>query len=272
VRRPPAGRPGRAGVGSGERLQKVLARTGLGSRRQAEALIAEGRVRVNGEVATLGLRVDPCVDRVEVDGRPLGVAPGLVHYALHKPAGVVSTAWDPEGRPCVVELVPREPRVFPVGRLDWATEGLLFLTNDGALAHLLTHPSFGVEKEYLAFVRGRPTPGALRRLRDGVELDDGPTAPARVSLLGPSLLRLVVHEGRNRLVRRMCEAVGFPVERLVRTRVGPIRLEGLPPGSFRRLEPDEVVALSLAARPRPAPRAGAGRGDGGHPARRGPAR
>jgi 23S rRNA pseudouridine2605 synthase len=229
--------------GEGERLQKVLARVGFGSRRVCEDLIAAGRVTVNGEVATLGRRVDPEADRVEVDGTPVGIRPGLVYYLLNKPRGVVTTAADTHGRPTVVDLVPAEPRVFPVGRLDADTEGLLVLTNDGELAQRLTHPSFGVDKEYVAEVEGRPSPGAVRRLREGVDLDDGRTAPAKVSLVEPSVLRLVIHEGRNRQVRRMCEAVGHPVVRLVRTRIGPVAERGLRPGQWRALTPDEVRAL-----------------------------
>ena len=219
----------------------------MASRRAAEELIAAGRVLVNGRTATLGDRVDPETDTVEVDGVRLGVAPGLVYYLLNKPSGVVTTASDPQGRPTVVDLVPPEPRVFPVGRLDAETEGLLLLTNDGDLAHRLTHPSHGVEKEYLAEVRGRPPAGALRRLREGVELDDGVTAPARVSLVAPGALRIVIHEGRNRQVRRMCEAVGHPVVRLVRVRIGPLRDQRLRPGSWRRLDQKELRALEAAA-------------------------
>jgi 23S rRNA pseudouridine2605 synthase len=229
-----------------ERLQKVLARVGFGSRRVCEDLIADGRVSVNGEVAVLGARIDWEQDRVAVDGIDIGVAPDLVHYVLNKPAGVVTTASDPEGRPTVVGLVPDDPRVFPVGRLDIATEGLLLLTNDGVLAHRLTHPSFGVDKEYLAWVDGTPSRGALRRLREGVVLDDGLTAPARVATVSPDLLRITIHEGRNRQVRRMCEAVGHPVRRLVRVRIGPLSDSSLRPGSWRRLEQDEVRALSNA--------------------------
>jgi 23S rRNA pseudouridine2605 synthase len=231
---------------TGERLQKVLARVGLGSRRVCEDLIAEGRVRVNGVVAELGRRVDPDHDLVTVDGAPIGIRPGLVHYLLNKPAGVVTTASDPQGRPTVVELVPAEPRVFPVGRLDLDTEGLLLLTNDGELAHRIAHPSHGVEKEYLAQVEGRPSRGALRRLREGVELDDGITAPAQASLVEPSLVRLVIHEGRNRQVRRMLDAVGHPVVRLIRTRIGPIADDRLRPGSWRELSADELRALERA--------------------------
>jgi 23S rRNA pseudouridine2605 synthase len=238
------------GIGErGERLQRVLARAGLGSRRSCETLIAGGRVKVNGQVARLGARVNVARDRVELDGVPVTIDPTLVHYLLNKPAGVVTTAHDPEGRPTVVSLVPAEPRVFPVGRLDAETEGLLVMTNDGELAQRLTHPSFGVEKEYVAEVEGVPGPGALRALRHGVELDDGPTAPARVGVLAPGVLRIVLHEGRNRQVRRMCEAVGHPVRRLVRTRIGPVADRALRPGRFRPLTPAEVRALSEAAVP-----------------------
>jgi 23S rRNA pseudouridine2605 synthase len=237
----------------GERLQKILAQAGLGSRRTCEELIAAGRVRVNGEVATLGTRADPEHDAIEVDGAIVGVRQGLVHYVLNKPAGVVTTASDPQGRPTVVDLVPAEPRVYPVGRLDADTEGLLLLTNDGELAHRLTHPSFGVEKEYLAEVEGRPSRGALRRLREGVELDDGLTAPAKASLVGERTLRITIHEGRNRQVRRMCEAVGHPVVRLVRVRIGSLADRRLSPGDWRPLTQREVRDLERAvATTRPA--------------------
>jgi 23S rRNA pseudouridine2605 synthase len=237
---PPAGGP------EGQRLQKVLAAAGVASRRAVEDMISEGRVEVNGEVAVLGRRVDPATDRVTVDGVPVATNPDLVYYLLNKPAGVVSTASDPQGRPTVTALVPAQPRVFPVGRLDAATEGLLLLTNDGELAHRLTHPSFGVEKEYLAQVDGHPRPGVIRRLREGVVLDDGPTAPARVSLVGPGTVRITIHEGRNRQVRRMADAVGHPVQRLVRTRIGPLRTGTLEPGEWRRLSLQEVRALEQA--------------------------
>lgn len=230
----------------GERLQKVLARVGIGSRRACEDLIAEGRVTVDGEVAVLGRRVDVETALIELDGAPIGVRPDLVHYLLNKPAGVVTTADDPQGRPTVVGLVPAEPRVFPVGRLDFDTEGLLLLTNDGELAHRLTHPSFGVEKEYVVELEGSPSRAALRRLREGVELDDGTTAPARAALLEPSVVRLTVHEGRNRQVRRMCDAVGHPVVRLIRTRIGPLADRSLAPGAWRELTGDEVRSLQRA--------------------------
>ena len=240
-----------ASSGEGERLQKVLARVGIGSRRVCEDLIAEGRVLVDGEMAVLGRRVDPETALIEVDGAPVGVRPALVHYVLNKPAGVVTTADDPQGRPTVVGLVPDEPRVFPVGRLDVDTEGLLLLTNDGELAHRLTHPSYGVEKEYVAEVEGLPTRAVLRRLREGVELDDGPTAPARATLVDPSVVRLTIHEGRNRQVRRMCEAGGHSVVRLIRTRIGPLADRSLAPGAWRELTGAEVRSLQRAvAEPR----------------------
>lgn len=229
-----------------ERLQKVLARAGLGSRRVCEDLIADGRVTVNGSVSQLGDRVDVDVDLVEVDGAAIGLRPDLVHYLLNKPAGVVTTAADTHGRPTVLDLVPASPRVHPVGRLDLDTEGLLLLTNDGELTHRLTHPSYGVEKEYLAEVEGTPSRGALRRLREGIELDDGPTAPAVASSPAPGMVRLTIHEGRNRQVRRMCDAVGHPVRRLVRTRIGPLRDSDLAPGAWRPLTVDEVRALERA--------------------------
>ncbi|MHB8295139.1 MAG: pseudouridine synthase [Acidimicrobiales bacterium] len=229
-----------------ERLQKVMARAGIASRRAGEVLIEAGRVTVNGEVAVLGRRVDSSSDVVAVDGVAVPVDPSSIWYMLNKPVGVISTAWDPQARPAVTDLVASYPRVFPVGRLDAATEGLLLLTNDGDLAHRVAHPSFGAEKEYLANVAGSPGRRALSRLREGVVLDDGPTAPAKVSLVGPGLLRIVVHEGRNRLVRRMCAEVGHPVLRLVRTRVAGLRLAGLAPGAHRLLAPEEVVLLARA--------------------------
>lgn len=230
----------------GERLQKVLARIGIGSRRVCEEYIAAGRVTVNGERAVLGRRVDPEVDTVAIDGVPVGVRPGLVYLLLNKPAGVVTTASDPQGRPTVVSLVPDDPRVFPVGRLDLDTEGLLLLTNDGDMTHRLTHPSFGVEKEYVAHVVGEPSRVALRRLREGVQLDDGLTSPAKAALVGPGIIRLTIHEGRNRQVRRMCEAVGFPVTRLVRTRIGPLADRRLKPGGWRVLTTEELRSLERA--------------------------
>jgi 23S rRNA pseudouridine2605 synthase len=255
-----------------QRLQKVLARVGLGSRRACEELIADGRVTVNGERAVLGQRVDAGRDRVELDGVALPVLPGLVHDVLNKPVGVVTTADDPQARRTVVDLVPSEPRIFPVGRLDTDSEGLLILTNDGDLAQRLTHPSFGVEKEYLAEVEGTPSAGALRRLREGIELEDGMTAPAVVGVVAPGVLRIVIHEGRNRQIRRMADAVGHPVRRLVRTRIGPLSERGLGPGEWRPLTLTEVRDLAAAAQPRSAkpraPRRGDGPGQRGRTGRR----
>lgn len=221
----------------------MLAATGLGSRRACEELIAGGRVTVDGQVAELGRRIDPESARVEVDGVAVPVRPGLVYYLLNKPRGVVTTASDPHGRRTVIDLVPPEPRVFPVGRLDADTEGLILLTNDGDLTHRLTHPSFGIDKEYLAEVEGAPSAGDLRRLRTGVELDDGRTAPAKASLVAPNAVRLTIHEGRNRQVRRMLAAVDHPVVRLVRTRIGPLADRSLKPGQWRPLTAAEVLAL-----------------------------
>jgi 23S rRNA pseudouridine2605 synthase len=235
----------------GERLQKVLARAGFGSRRTNEALIADGRVTVNGEVAVLGRRVDPQTDRIALDGVPVVVDTSLVHWVLNKPAGCVTTAHDTHGRQTVLDLVPGEPRVFPVGRLDLDTEGLLILTNDGDLTQLLTHPRHGVEKEYFVEVEGKPSPAALRTLRTGVELDDGLTRPAQAKILqesatGTTALTIIVKEGRKRMVRRMCAEVGHPVVRLARTRIGPLRDPHLAPGEWRVLTSDEVRALYAA--------------------------
>jgi 23S rRNA pseudouridine2605 synthase len=236
----------RAALPTGERLQKVLAAVGWGSRRVCEELIASGRVTVNGEVAVLGRRVDVEHDLVEIDGAPIGVRPGLVYYLLNKPAGVVTTSRDTHGRPTVVELVPAVPRVFAVGRLDAATEGLLLVTNDGDLANRIAHPSHGVDKEYLAHVDRPVSARDLGRLRRGVELDDGPTAPALVTQVAPGVVRLVIHEGRNRQVRRMFEAIDHRVERLVRTRIGPISDRSLAPGAWRELTAAERRALAAA--------------------------
>jgi len=223
------------------RLNAYLARAGIASRRGADELIKAGRVRVNGEPGQLNTSVG-AGDRVEVDGRE--VAPQrLAYLLLHKPAGVVTTARDPQGRRTVVELVPREPRVVPVGRLDAETTGALLLTNDGALAHRLAHPRYGVEKVYEAEVEGDPDDAALRALRDGVELGDGRTAPARVRRLGRGRLELTLHEGRNRQVRRMLDAVGHPVTRLHRRAYAGLTLGGLEPGAWRELEPSEVERL-----------------------------
>jgi len=229
----------------GERLQKVLARTGFGSRRSCENLIVAERVTVNGRVAELGNRVSDS-DEIAVDGTVISTDVNIVAYLLNKPAGVVTTASDPDGRPIVTELVPDKPRVFPVGRLDLDTEGLLLMTNDGNLANRLTHPSFGVEKEYLAHVVGKPSRSAIRQLREGVKLEDGMTAPAKIALVDSDLLKMTIHEGRNRQIRRMCETVGHPVKRLVRTRIGPLADSRLRPGQSRRLSKEELIELQQA--------------------------
>jgi 23S rRNA pseudouridine2605 synthase len=223
------------------RLNAYLARAGVASRRKADDLIKAGRVRVNGEPGQLNTFVQ-AADRVEVDGREVAKQ-RLTYVLLHKPAGHVTTASDPHGRRTVVDLVPGEPRVVPVGRLDIDTTGALLLTNDGALAHTLAHPRYGVDKVYEAEVEGAPTDATLRALEQGVELDDGRTAPAKVRRLGPHTVELAIHEGRNRQVRRMLEAVGHPVQRLHRSRYAGLTLEGLEPGAWRGLEPFEVERL-----------------------------
>jgi 23S rRNA pseudouridine2605 synthase len=234
-----------------ERLQRTLARAGLGSRRSSEELIKAGRVEVNGRLAELGDRVDPERDEVLVDGRRVSVDPGLRYVAFHKPLGVTTTMRDRHAERDLRDFLPEGPRVFPVGRLDRDTEGLLLLTNDGDLAHRLAHPRHGVEKEYLAEVDGSPTPARIGRLRRGVELDDGIAKAAAARSVGRAggrfAVRVVMTEGRKREVRRMLEAVGLPVRRLIRTRVGPIRLGRMRAGELRDLSQDEVRGLYRAA-------------------------
>jgi 23S rRNA pseudouridine2605 synthase len=227
------------------RLAKFLAHAGVASRRAAEQLVFGGRVAVGGELVR-----DPARDvsedaEVTVDGRPVGTAERRVVHALNKPTGVVSTAHDTHGRRTVVDLVPsRGARLYPVGRLDADSTGLILVTNDGDLAQRLTHPSHGVEKEYLAEVDGGTVAqGRIRALREGIELDDGPTAPAQVSQPSPGVLRITIHEGRNRQVRRMCEAIGHPVRRLVRVRIGTVQDRSLKPGEWRELDTSELKAL-----------------------------
>jgi 23S rRNA pseudouridine2605 synthase len=231
----------------GERLQKVLARAGVASRRAVEEMIVAGRIRVNGRKAILGQRVDPDKDEVEVDGSRLPLRTDLVYYLMNKPSGVVTTAEDELGRTTVLDLIEATERVWPVGRLDRDTEGALILTNDGDLTHRLTHPSFEVPKTYIVWARGTVGDRALRSLARGVELDDGLTAPAQVALRetsgGASLIELTITEGRNRQVRRMMEAVGHEVIRLARTTIGPLQLGHIRPGTARRLGLGEVQAL-----------------------------
>ena len=223
------------------RLNAYLARAGVASRRKADELIKAGRVTVNDEPGQLNTFVQSR-DRVEVDGRPVELQP-LTYVLLHKPAGTVTTASDPQGRPTVVGLVDHPARVVPVGRLDADTTGALLLTNDGELAHRLAHPRYEVEKVYDAEVEGEPSDDALRRLEQGVELDDGPTAPAKARRLAPSRVELSVHEGRKHQIKRMLAAVGHPVTRLHRGRYAGLTLEGLEPGQWRELEPFEVQRL-----------------------------
>jgi 23S rRNA pseudouridine2605 synthase len=230
------------------RLAKHLAHAGVASRRAAEGLVADGRVTVDGQVVRDPARDVGGQEAIAVDGEVVRAPGARVVYALHKPAGVVSTARDTHGRRTVVDLVPSGQRLYPVGRLDADTTGLILLTNDGDLAHALTHPRFEVPRTYRARVEGRPAQRALRALREGVELDDGRTAPARVRLIGPHELELTIHEGRKRQVRRMCEAVGHRVLALQRIAFGPLRLGDLRAGRHRRLTAAEVARLRAAAR------------------------
>jgi 23S rRNA pseudouridine2605 synthase len=232
------------------RLAKHLARAGVASRRAAEGLIAAGRVTVDGEVVRDPARDVDGSEEIRLDGRPVAAEPEeVVVYAVHKPAGVVSTARDTHGRPTVTQLVDAAGlRLYPVGRLDADTTGLILLTNDGELAYRLTHPRYEVPRTYLAQVGGPVPERALRALREGVELEEGRTAPARVRQLRPGVLELVLREGRKRQVRRMCAAVGHPVVALKRVAFGPLELGALPEGAARRLRDDEVRALRAAPR------------------------
>ncbi len=251
-----AGGTDNGGQAGGERLARFLARAGIASRRHAEELIAAGRVQVNGTTITVqGTRVDPERDSISVDGKPVRDAGRRVYVLLHKPAGYLSTVSDPEGRPTVLDLLPpdlRRLRVYPVGRLDSDSSGLLLLTNDGDFALRLSHPRYAAEKRYEALVQGQPSASTLEALRRGVTFneDDGKrhtSAPARVQLLlrvgEHSLLALTLHEGRKRQVRRMLAAVGHPVVELMRVGVGSLTLKGVPPGRWRYLTPAEVAAL-----------------------------
>jgi pseudouridine synthase len=232
----------------GERLQRILARAGLGSRRGVEELIADGRVRLNGRIAELGNRADAARDQITVDGVPVAADPGLRYYALNKPAGVTSTLRDRHAAATLMELMPKgAPRLVPVGRLDRESEGLLLLTNDGELANRLQHPRYGIEKEYLVEVGGELTPRTATQLVRGIDLDDGPARALSARVVDRSnrrsSLRMVMGEGRKREIRRMLRAVGFEVARLVRVRVGPVHLGRLGPGKTRPLDPEEVRDL-----------------------------
>lgn len=249
----PAGRTGRDPIDDpeapGERLQKVLAAAGVGSRRRCEVLIDARRVAVNGEVVTRqGMRIDPTCDAVTVDGRLVSITPGLRILACHKPRGVVSAMSDPHGRRCLADLLPAESgRLFHVGRLDADSTGLILLTNDGELGQRLSHPRYGVPKTYVTRVAGRVTGAQVRSLVTGVSLDDGPARAVRARIRDRSgdtcVLEIVMHEGRNRIVRRMCEAIGHPVIELARTAIGPVHLGGLPVGRVRELTAPERSAL-----------------------------
>ena len=242
-----------------ERLQKILARAGYGSRRSAETLITAGRVRVNGEIAdTLGVQADADTDVIEVDGKPIALTAGHVYLAMHKPYGFVTTAADPQQRRTVMELLPTDlpPHVFPVGRLDRDTEGLLLFTDDGELAHRLAHPRYRIDKEYVAEVDGAPSDASLQTMRTGIDLGDRVTAPAEAEIAHPppgysvregrTWVRIVIHEGRKRQVRLMCAAVGHPVRTLVRTRVGEVALAKTARGDVRHLSEREVSSLRAA--------------------------
>ena len=262
---PAAARPGGGAkdpyVPGGERLHKVLAHAGVASRRACEGLIAAGRVSVDGAVVTdQGVRVDPATQVIRVDGSRIIADPDVLTVVLHKPAGVVTTMADPDGRPTVAEFArrhlqahagdiahPEHVRLVHVGRLDTDTEGLLLLSNDGELAHRLMHPGYEIPKTYVAIVTGRVEPWVARKLRRGIELEDGPARADRVTVKdsGPagSIVEITLHSGRNRIVRRMLDAVGHPVVRLVRTGLGPLRIGGLKPGRMRRLSGEELAAL-----------------------------
>jgi 23S rRNA pseudouridine2605 synthase len=237
------------------RLAKYLASAGVASRRASEGIVRAGRVTVGGITVTDPARDVDGSEAVRVDGIAVAPAEARVVYVLNKPAGVVSTARDPQGRPTVVSLVPSDARLYPVGRLDADTTGLILLTNDGELAHRLTHPSFEVPRTYRAHVGGGPVRDpALRALRNGVELDDGMTEAARVRRVGPHSLELTIHEGRNRQVKRMCAAVGHPVLALERVAFGPLALGSLARGRYRRLRPAELASLTAATGGRPGAR------------------
>jgi len=235
----------------GERIQKVLARAGVASRRAVEEMIVRGRIRVNGGRVELGMRIDPSKDLVEIDGSRVPLQAELAYYLVNKPVGVVTTASDEQNRETVLDLIEVETRVYPVGRLDIESEGAVLLTNDGELALRLTHPRYGVGKTYLVEVGGGVKEKTVRRLARGVELSDGMTAPAQARLIerspGATLVEISLTEGRNRQIRRMFEAVGHPVQRLVRTAIGPLMLGRLKPGTYRKLRLEEVRKLYRAA-------------------------
>jgi 23S rRNA pseudouridine2605 synthase len=230
------------------KVQKILSETGVASRRKAEELIREGRVTVNGRTTQIGDRADPSRDHIKVDGRRVSLFPSKIYVLVHKPKGVVTTVDDPEGRKTVLDLLPTSNRrLFPVGRLDYDAEGLLLLTDDGDLAHRLSHPSFHIPRTYQVKVKGKPTPAEIRRLSQGIHLEDGQTAPCRVGFRKEteenSWLEMVLFEGRNRQVKRMWEKLGYPVLKLKRVGFAGLSLERLQPGESRALRPAEVQRL-----------------------------
>ena len=235
------------------RAQKAIAHSGLMSRRLAEEAIVAGRVEVDGRRIVLGDRVDVSIQLVTLDGIPIPLNPDLETHLLYKPLGVISTASDPQGRETVVDLVPTSKRVYPVGRLDSDSEGLILLTNDGDLANRVTHPRYGITKTYVVIVDGRPAPAAIRRLTEGVELDDGPARARSARIIGQqsesSMVEMVMEEGRNREIRRMFDVVGHPVESLVRTAIGTLSDRSLRPGQSRLLTVDEVRRLLASGEP-----------------------
>ncbi|SHH10289.1 ribosomal large subunit pseudouridine synthase B [Thermosyntropha lipolytica DSM 11003] len=235
------------------RLAKYLAEAGIASRRKAEELIKQKRVKLNGNVVeTLGVKIDPEKDKVEVDGKAVNISNDKIYILLNKPAGYISSVYDPQGRPTVVQLIKDiDTRIYPVGRLDFDTEGLLLLTNDGDFTNLMLHPRYEITKTYEAWVKGVVSSEALKKLRKGVLLEDGITAPAKVRIIkrgrNETLLEIKIHEGRKRQVKRMCKAVGYPVLRLKRTGLAFLNLNGLKTGEYRHLHPDEVERLKLMA-------------------------
>lgn len=234
------------------RLQKILAHAGIASRREAEKMILSGRIKVNGQVVTEpGTKADPAIDRIEVDGRPISEAEKKVYYVLNKPRGYVTTMKDPQGRPSVIDLLGQiNERTYPVGRLDYDTSGLLLITNDGELANALAHPRKEIEKCYLARLIGIPSEDVLKRLREGILLEDGMTAAAKVRVLevkdNTSWVEIIIHEGRNRQIRRMCDAVNHKVVKLKRTRFGPLEMGDVRPGKLRELTIKEIRTLKKA--------------------------
>ncbi|MEN8113462.1 MAG: pseudouridine synthase [Actinomycetota bacterium] len=230
-----------------ERLHKLISRSGFASRRHAEILIERGRVTVDGEPARLGQKVDPTTAKVEIDGIPIPLAPDLAYFVVYKPVGVVSTAHDPQGRPTVVGLVPDDSKLYPAGRLDADSEGLILMTNDGDLTQIVTHPRHGIHKKYVVLVDGVVEPATVRSLTMGVDLEDGPASAIHAKVVdrsaGSSLVEITMGEGRKRIVRRMMDAVGHPVQRLVRVAIGPLRDGSLTPGEYRALTIDEVRSL-----------------------------